>query len=236
MREVLERHLRWYNEEDVSDDGPADFSGANLQSIVLVNANLYGACFRGADLRYADLSHADLRKADFTGANMYNADLSWAKIQGATIDYIPLACPDTGSFTAWKKAYYYRASDGSVGDPVVVKLLIPEDAERVSSTNRACRADKALVLEIQTLDGEVLIAEGGASEDGAASMRKKDFIYHVGEMAVPDSFINDQHDNIGPGIHFFINRQDAADYWDFRDVKRLISDIEADYNRRIKYV
>ena len=235
MREVLERHLRWYNEEDVSDDGPADFSGANLQSIVLVNANLYGACFRGADLRYADLSHADLRKADFTGANISNTDFYMAELRGAEIESVPLACPDTGSFVGWKKAYWYSAADGQVGDCVIVKLRIMEDAKRVSSTARACRASKVEVLEIQSLDGDVLISDK-TSADCAVSMKYIDFEYRVGDLIEVENFEEDRWVSVANGIHFFINRQDAVDYWDFRDMKRLISDIEADFNRRIKYV
>lgn len=50
-------------------------------------ADLHDAYLSGADLRNADLHHADLYYADLRGAI-----IAWG-----------LACPETGSFEAWKK-------------------------------------------------------------------------------------------------------------------------------------
>lgn len=101
-----------------------DLSKANLCGANLCGANLYGASLRGANLYRANLCNADLRNADLRGAN--------------NIPFIPMACPDTGTFVAWKKANGH-----------IVKLEIPADAQRSSATGRKCRCDKAKVIEIQ---------------------------------------------------------------------------------------
>lgn len=122
------------------------------------------------------------------------ADLSRAK----NIPYIPMACPDSGAFIAWKKA------GGKIGK--IVKLLIPEDARRSSATGRKCRCDKAVVIAIENLDGT---APGIVS---VASNRDRNFIYTVGKtVSVPD-FCEDRFQECAAGIHFFINRQEAVEY------------------------
>lgn len=226
MSEVLKAHHRWYTEAPgFTDDDRADFSGADLRNMVFCGACLYGANFRGADLRNADLSHCNLKKADFTGANISNADFYMAELRGAEIESVPLACPDTGSFVGWKKAYWYNGADGSIGDCVIVKLRITEDAKRLSGTSRACRASKVEVLEIQSTDGEILIGEGCTSADGAASMKYNDFIYRVGDLIQVDDFEPDRFISVASGIHFFINRQDAVEYYDFRDARKILNNM-----------
>ena len=139
----------------------------------------------------ADLSGANLSGADLSGANLYRADLRRAK----TPPFIPMVCPDYGEFTAWKKA-----------SGKIVKLLIPEDARRSSSTGRKCRCDKAIVLAIQNLDGT------GTGIDSVPSSRDKDFIYKIGETVTVPDFCEDRFEECAAGIHFFINRQEAVEY------------------------
>lgn len=135
----------------------------------------------GADLYGADLSNANLR-----GANLYGAGL-----RGAKDPYLPIACPDAGAFTAWKKR-----RDGRI-----VKLLIPADAKRCSATTRKCRASKAVVLEIT--------GDDGATYETAVSLQDKRFIYEVGKTVEPDSFDEDRWNECSNGIHFFITRGEA---------------------------
>jgi len=152
-------------------------------------------CEGWEDMR-ADLSGAYLTRANLSGANLSGAYLSGAYLSGAkNIPYIPMACPDSGVFTAWKKA-----------GGKIVKLLIPEDARRSSATGRKCRCDKAVVIAIENLDGT---APGIVS---VASNRDRNFIYTVGEtVSVPD-FCEDRFQECAAGIHFFINRQEAVEY------------------------
>ena len=194
----------------------ADFSGANLRYACLScanlrNANLRGAYLRGADLSYADFSNADLRGADllyanlrgadFSGANLRYADLLYANLRGAdlsgakNISFIPMACPDTGAFIGYKKASGY-----------ILKIEILQDARRSSSNSRKCRCDKAKVLEIQNLYGDI------ANVKEVKSDYDKNFIYRLGEIVEEPNFCEDRWNECAEGIHFFINRQEAVEY------------------------
>ena len=184
----------------------ADLSGTDLRNANLRGADLSGADLRGADLLYADLLGADLlyanlRGADLLGANLRNACLSGANLNGAdlrgakNIPFIPMACPDTGAFIGYKKASGY-----------ILKLEILQDARRSSSTSRKCRCDKAKVLEIQNLYGDI------ANVKEVKSNYNKNFIYRLGEIVEEPNFCEDRWNECAEGIHFFINRQEAVEY------------------------
>lgn len=68
-----------------------------------------------------------------------------------------------------------------------------------------CRADKALVVAITTLDEKTDITE-------VTNHNYTPLVYKVGEMVYPDSFDDNRWDECSHGIHFFINKQDAIDY------------------------
>ena len=209
LREEISNHrnLRWANLIGADLRGAnlyhTDLSGADLSEVDLFGANLhgvnlYGANLKGADLSYADLRYAYLIRADLFLANLKGADLTWADLSGAKnvpdIDF-PMACPEEGSFVAWKK----------VAGRYVIKLEIPEDAKRSSATSKKCRCDKAKVLEIIDL-------ETGEKIDEVVNTNYAPCTYKVGEMAYPDSFDDDRWNECSHGIHFFINREDAEDY------------------------
>jgi uncharacterized protein YjbI with pentapeptide repeats len=182
-----------------ADLAVANLKGADLSNVDLSNVNLRCADLREANLSYAYLRGADLIGADIEGACLLNADLRGAK----HVPFIPMSCPDTGSFIGWKKCRDKKDNN------VIVKLLIPEDAKRLSSTNMKCRCDRAVVLEIQNLDGSK------ADFNTAYSMLYSDqnFAYKVGKTVVPEEpFEEDRWEECASGIHFFINRQEAVDY------------------------
>jgi hypothetical protein len=188
--------------------GNAILKGANLKAANLENATLTNADFESADLTYANLHSTDLRFADFNYANLHKADLSNACLGRANlcnaknVPYVPFDCPSEGSFIGWKKIYTYLEDyRGSF----IVKLLIPEDAKRSSSTTRKCRCDKAKVLEIRNI-------ENGYTIDELTNVSYRCCIYTVGEYVYPDSFDENRWRECSNGIHFFINRQDALDY------------------------
>lgn len=174
----------------------ANLQGANLQRAELQRADLYGANLCGANLRGADLCEANLCGANLCGADLYGANLCGASLYRAiNIPFVPMTCPDTGTFVAWKKANGY-----------IVKLEIPADARRSSATGRKCRCDKAKVIEIQELDGspsELTEVESGYD---------RNFVYRVGEIAEEPQYDENRWKECAPGIHFFINRQEAVDY------------------------
>ena len=182
-----------------------NFSGACLAGADLAGADLAGANLEDADLSWADLADANLKDANLKGAilkgaNLKGADIDRANIYGAklngaqNIPYIPLACPSEGAFIGWKKVGKY-----------LVKLQIPEDAKRLSATTRKCRCDKAMVLDITSLDGE-------KHYDEVTNTNYKKTVYKAGEMVYPDSFDENRWNECSHGIHFFVNKEDAINY------------------------
>ena len=169
----------------------ADLTGADISWADLADAVLIGAKLEDADLKGAFLEGADLNEADITGAK-----LNWANLNGAkNIPFIPLYCPSEGAFIGWKK----------VNNEYLVKIQIPEDARRCSATTRKCRCDKAMVLDITSLDGK-------EHYDEVTNTNYKKTIYKVGEFVYPDSFDENRWCECSHGIHFFINKEDAINY------------------------
>lgn len=179
LNEILKAHKKWLNGDE--DGKRADLSRADL---------------RGADLRWADLKGADLRWADLRGADLSEADLSEADLRGAKNVFFPLACPEEGEFIAFKKA----------ANGLIVKLQIPANAKRSSSTTRKCRSDKAIVLSIEYADGTKY------KDESVCSVYDKNFVYTVGqEVSVPD-YDDNRWNECSKGIHFFITREEAVRY------------------------
>lgn len=191
------------------------FKGDNIEAILkehgydclhdadLSHADLRCADLHGADLRYADLSHADLH-----GANLSDADLRYADLHGANHVQLSIAktsiLPDEGDIIGWKKAYV----DGTMlPKSVIVKLLIPADAQRSNATGRKCRASKARVLDLQDKQGNSL-----PSDTTAFSGHDTDFTYKKGETVHVEDFDTNRWKECAPGIHFFITRIEAVEY------------------------
>ena len=183
----------------------ADLWGANLSGANLSGADLSRANLSRADLSRANLSRADLSRANLSGANLSRADLSRADLSGADLSRAdlsgatnikyPIACPEKGSFTAFKKASDY-----------IVELEVLEEALRCSSSSRKCRCSKAKVISITNLDGTP------ANVTSIASGYDSSFVYNVGEIVSVDNFDENRWNECAPGIHFFITRQEAVDY------------------------
>ena len=203
----------------------ADLRHANLSHASLHGADLSRADLRSADLHYADLHYADLRSADLHGANLRSADLRSADLHGADLRYADLhgadlhgadlrganhvklsiaktsILPDEGDVIGWKKA---NADDET---PIIVKLLIPADAQRSNSTGRKCRASKAQVLDLQDKQGNSL-----PPDSTAHSSYDPDVTYKKGETMHVEDFDTNRWNECAPGIHFFITRIEAAEY------------------------
>ena len=166
----------------------ADLSGADLRY-----ANLSGADLAYAELTHADLTHANLSGADLTGANLTGAYLSYADLSGVVYNestaFFALQCPEEGAFIGWKKCR----------EGVIVKLLIPEDAKRSSSTSRKCRASKAVVLEV--IGAETAISEYDIN-----------CVYEKGKTLVVNCFDDNRWNACSNGIHFFLTRKEAENY------------------------
>ena len=170
---------------DLSD---ANLSDANLRNASLCHTNLKGADLRDADLRDADLIGADLHRA-------YDAQLSIAKTS---------ILPDEGDIIGWKKAW---TDNEMPPTPVIVKLLIPADAQRSNATGRKCRASTARVLDLQDKQGNSL-----PPDITAYSGYDTDFTYKKGETVHVENFDTNRWNECAPGIHFFITRIEAVEY------------------------
>ena len=104
-------------------------------------------------------------------------------------------CPEQGAFVAYKKGL----------DNLIIKLLIPSDAKRVSSTMNCCRCDKAKVLEIKNFEGTKFF-------DEAWSTVAENFCYKLGEWVYAENFNEDRwYDSTG-GIHFWMTEEEAKAY------------------------
>ena len=173
-----------------ADLGYADLGGANLSGADLSGVDLRDADLRGANLGHANLYDADFSGADLGGANLWSADLSCVKNI-----FFPMACPEKGSFIAFKKAGCY-----------IIELFIPSNAKRCSATSRKCRCSKAKVISITTPSGDKTnITEVHSNYD-------PNFIYKLGEYVEVKNFDDNRWNECSPGIHFFITRQEAVNY------------------------
>ena len=196
----------------------ADLSHANLRYANLSDAYLSCAYLSHADLSHANLSDANLRGADLHGANLHDANLSGANLScaylcGANLrdaNHVQLSIaktsilPDEGDIIGWKKAW---TDDTMPPKSVIVKLLIPADAQRSNGTGRKCRASTARVLDLQDKQGNSL-----PSDTTAYSGHDTDFTYKKGETVHVEDFDTNRWNECAPGIHFFITRIEAVEY------------------------
>ena len=220
LNAILENHKKWL---EGNGGERANLKGANLRGANLCGANLCDANLRDADLRDADLRDADLRDADLRYADLYGADLCDADLRGADLRYADLRyadlygadlcdadlrgvryneqtayyamqCPEKGAYIGYKKA-----------EGKIVELEIQENAKRSSATTRKCRASKAKVLSITSIDGKEHFEE-------AKSSRDQSFVYRVGKTVEVKDFDEDRWRECSTGIHHFITREEAAMY------------------------
>ena len=192
--DLCETDLRWVNFRGNNLSG-ADLSGADLRGANLYMVNLSRANLRGANLRGANLYSANLHGANLYGVNLYGVNLHGAVLREVKNLNFPIACPEKGTFTAFKKAGEH-----------IIELEIPSDALRSSSTTRKCRCSKAKVISITNLDGTP------SDIKSVASGFNSKFIYTIGETVEVPNFDTNRWNECAPGIHFFITRQEAVDY------------------------
>ena len=220
IEKILEEHKAWLNRTGgaKADLRGADLCGADLYDADLCGADLCGANLCGANLRGADLCgaylcgaylrdaylrDADLRGADLCGANLRGADLCGADLRGAKLRgvryneqtaYYAMQCPGKGAYIGYKKA-----------EGKIVELEIQENAKRSSATTRKCRASKAKVLSITSIDGKEHFKKAKSSRDNS-------FVYRVGETVEVKDFDEDRWNECSTGIHHFITREEAERY------------------------
>ena len=151
-----------------------------------MRANLSGADLSCADLSGADLYDANLSGADLNRANLSGADLNRAK--GTLIKY------RKGKILTEDIIGYKKCRGG-----VIVKLLIPRGAIVFSINGNKCRTNKAKVLEIEGRDRAV--------------SKHKYMSYYVGDEFTIYNFNCMYNNECAPGIHFFMTRKEAVNYF-----------------------
>lgn len=115
-------------------------------------------------------------------------------------------CPSSGAFIGWKLADIYDEKQISDVKRCIVKLLIPEEAERGSGFGNKCRASKAKVLGIYECftDNEI------GDKVIANSIFNPSFKYEVGkEVKCEGEFDKNRINACSSGIHFYMSRLEA---------------------------
>lgn len=160
---------------------------------------------------------------DFVGADLFQSTFINCLCDTHTKGF-QLACPEKGEYIAFKKArvcVYKKSCKNATSDfvnhklkgsieelPVIIELKIPKDAKRSSATTRKCRASKAEVLSITSIDGKKRYKKAVAGWHNANS-----FVYEVGKTVVPDNgFEENRWIECAAGIHHFITRDEAVAY------------------------
>ena len=184
--------------------GEKDFTNLILENMNLENYDLSDMNFSHSNFINANLERASLRRVNLTYADIRGAKLYAAVLENAILDNIifddktenfRIHCPEQGAFVAYKKGL----------DNLIIKLLIPSDARRVSSTMNCCRCDKAKVLEIKNFEGTKFF-------DEAWSTVAENFCYKLGEWVYAENFNEDRwYDSTG-GIHFWMTEDETKAY------------------------
>ncbi len=183
-----------------------DFTGSDLEETCFAGADFDDATFVNTKLCNADFDYAkrtywtDFSGSDMTGLSTADVDFDPNNLNEVKGLYMHLFCPEEGSFIAWKKC-----REGKV-----VKLLIPEHAERKGNTVHNCRASEAVVLEIYDKDGN--------SVEEAVSRFSKEFKYVKGETVIAEELDHRQYGDVS-GIYFVLSRADAEALPDTEDIE-----------------
>ena len=176
-----------------------NFENSDLENTLLDECNFINANLQNTNLKGASLRRSNLRGANIRGANLYAAILENALLDNIVSDektlHFSLHCPKSGAFIGYKKC---------VND-LIVKLLIPSDALRVSSTLRCCRCSRAKVLEISNFNRSEFYNE-------AWSLVDNDFCYKLGKWVEVENFNKDRWFDSTTGIHFWMTRDEAKKY------------------------
>ena len=125
-------------------------------------------------------------------------------------DGVPMVCPENGEFTGYKYVLLTKPDDEThVAKFAILKLLIPEDAKRVSGFSNKCRCSKAMAVGLYSIkDLESITLDDGTE---IVSVNDPKFKYKIGKMAIPDGFTESRWITCGHGIHFFMTAKEAAE-------------------------
>ena len=148
----------------------------------------------------------------FNGCTFINCEFSGTFKVSSFIDcnfdthvpYVPMTCPVEGDIIGWKVCHGQNNRT-----PYLVKLHIPDGVRRTSGFgSRKCRCERALVLDILYIDGTP------AKETTVFSHYDKTFSYTKGRWVHVDCYDSDRRFVCSSGIHFFMEHQEAINYYE----------------------
>lgn len=149
----------------------------------------------------------------FNGCTFINCEFSGTFKVSSFIDcnfdthvpYMPMVCPVEDEFIGWKVC----RKSSTDHTPYLVKLCIPEDAERTSGFgSRKCRCNRACVLNILNIDGsQPRVGKVVSYWDGT-------FSYSKGQWVYVNDYDSDRRYVCSRGINFFMERQEAINYYE----------------------
>lgn len=190
-----------------------DFKNCNLRRIHFRGCTFHGCSFINCDLNKTHFSCSSSIVAtnfvccDLDQVHLPDIFVPFAVTQSENAPYIPMVCPDEGSFIGYKKAW--AIEDGNQY-PVLITLRIPAEARRTSGFGRKCRCDKATVVKMEWLSPK---EHSRQSVPMARSIFDEHFVYIKGKKVKPrNGFCTDRWDVCSAGIHFFMNKREAIDY------------------------
>ncbi len=205
-KKIYPSHVyRGYTDSNVYDS--CEIIGVNFANfpyfkpIYFLNCIFYYCAFDESFSYMFDLCHFE--SCDFDGT--FEASIDQCTFKNHThIPYIPMTCPVEGDIIGWKVCHGQRNRT-----PYLVKLYIPNHAGRTSGFgSRKCRCECAIVLDILHIDGTP------AKETTVVSYCDGLFKYTKEKWALPDSYDSDRQKICANGIHFFMERQEAINYYE----------------------
>ena len=194
LEDILRRHRLWLGGDDRGRR--ANLSYTDLRFISLRYADLQYADLQGSDLRIVDsqganLEGTNLESTDLRGANLRDTCLQFANLKNIKFDYRTTGihpAPE-GDLIGWGKK-----------NGIIVKLLIPKEANRSCATTRRYRAEFATVLDVESKDQVAIEYNYGLT------------IYKPGKTVRCRKWDPNRWNTYGDGIHFFLSREEAKSY------------------------
>lgn len=180
------------------------FKGIDFSEIHVVS-NIFSFC------RFEECIFTESTLYVFNGCTFINCEFSGtfkANLLDCNFDthipYMPMTCPAEGDIIGWKVC---RGQNNRT--PYLVKLHIPDGGKRISGFgSRKCRCECALVLDVLHIDGTP------AKETTVVSYYDKTFMYTKGEWVRSKYYDNDRRFTCSSGIHFFMEQQEAINYYE----------------------
>lgn len=202
-----------FNQFDHCEMVGTSFIRAFKESNVTFYSNgLYCCFFNGSSMN--NMVTDGLFNKDIDSANdFFSCRLEDANAEGFVL---PTACPEEGSFIAFKKVRWcFKGTNNCFPKEgyAIAVLEIPAEAKRSSANGRKCRCDRAKVIRFERLDGTEIKRPGLYKFKSTFEPRfeyKKDAI--IKPMGGVRKFNKNRYQECASGIHFFITRREAVNY------------------------